>query len=257
MRRHPRVASRLGFTMLEALIAVALLGLVLGILGTVTGQWLRSWRAGFTRLQRVDLLSLGLDRIAADLGAAQYISISGVNAHPFFQGSPSSVTFVRSAIGPNTPEGIEFVRLAEEPTPRGVTFARTHAPFRLFDQPSPEPSALALADEVVLVRPPFRVALTYAGHDGTWHETWIDRGDLPSSVRIRVTSSEAGATVAASTVALVHVGAPAACARASSAYSCLDEIARTGETKAQPDAESGTPAVPPPPPPAGTGLFNR
>src|SRR5207237_2998473 len=60
-----------GFTLLEALVAVALMGVLLATLATVTAQWMPRWKAGFDRVERADLLGLGLDRIVADLAAAE------------------------------------------------------------------------------------------------------------------------------------------------------------------------------------------
>src|ERR1700675_3174420 len=110
----PRLVSgEDGFTLLEALIAVALMSMLLAMLATVTAQWMPAWKAGFDRVQGADLLGLGLDRIVADLAAAEFVSPGGENARPLFEGTASSVTFVRSAIGPNASAGLEIVRLAE------------------------------------------------------------------------------------------------------------------------------------------------
>ena len=74
----PSLASgESGFTLLEALIAVALTGVILAMLATVTGHWMANWRTGFDRVQSADLLGLGVDRIAADLAAAEYVSLGG------------------------------------------------------------------------------------------------------------------------------------------------------------------------------------
>ena len=81
-----------GFTLLEALVAVALMSVLLATLATVTAQWMPSWKAGFDRVERADLLGLGLDRIVADLAAAEFVSPGGENARPLFDGTPSSVT---------------------------------------------------------------------------------------------------------------------------------------------------------------------
>jgi len=118
-----------GFTLLEALLAVGLMTLLLAVLSTVTGQWMRGWKAGLDNTQSADLLALGLDRIVADIGAAEFISPGQGDARPLFQGTDSSVTFVRSAIGPNAKAGLEVVRLAEIDDARGRIVVRTRAEF--------------------------------------------------------------------------------------------------------------------------------
>lgn len=68
-----------GFTLVEALAAMVLMGLVLAALATITGQWLPNWSRGFSRVQSSQLLAAALDRIVADLGAAEFVSLSGDN----------------------------------------------------------------------------------------------------------------------------------------------------------------------------------
>ena len=72
MRRGgPR--RRRGFTLIEALFATALMGAILAALATVTAQWLPNWNRGFARVQRNELLALGLERLVADLAAAEFV----------------------------------------------------------------------------------------------------------------------------------------------------------------------------------------
>ena len=128
----------------------------------ITGQWMRGWRAGFDRVQSADLLGLGLDRIAADLAAAEFVSPGGENAPLLFNGTPSSVFFVRSAIGPNVLVGLEVVRLRETDDARGRVLVRDRAPF------TPAVTAQVIDSDdfeftnpVVLVRQPFRVSFAF------------------------------------------------------------------------------------------------
>jgi len=92
------------------------MGVLLAMLSTITGHWMANWKTGFDRVQSADLLGLGIDRIAADLAAAEYVSLGGGDAKTFFEGTDTSVTFVRSAIGPNAAAGLEIVRLSETTT---------------------------------------------------------------------------------------------------------------------------------------------
>lgn len=256
MRWKPKEGASPGFTLFEALIAMTLMGLVLAILGRVTAQWLPAWHAGFTRVQQSELLGFGLDRITADLAAAEFISLSSISTRPYFEGTPTSVSFVRAALGPNTREGLEIVRLFEMETARGVAFMRAQAPFRLSRQPGNEAADLVLGNETTLVPPPFRIALAYAGRDRRWQDQWSGNGELPSAVRITISASSTEGAAAASTIALVRIGSPAACARANSAYTCLDELARTGETKSEGDPDA-PPIEPPPPLQSGRGLVDE
>ena len=55
---------------LEALVALALMGLVLSALASLTAQWLPNWNRGLNRVQRSETISIALQRLADDLAAA-------------------------------------------------------------------------------------------------------------------------------------------------------------------------------------------
>src|SRR5580658_2242761 len=90
-----------GFTLIETLVALALMGLVLSALANLTAQWLPNWNHGLDRIQRSELIGIALQRIADDLAAAQNVPASRADKRPLFRGSQLSVTFVRTALGPN------------------------------------------------------------------------------------------------------------------------------------------------------------
>jgi general secretion pathway protein J len=212
--RAPRLASdEDGFTLLETLVAVALMGLLLATLATVTAQWMPGWKAGFDRVQRADLLGLGLDRIAADLAAAEFVSLGGESARPLFDGTPSSVTFVRSAIGPNASAGLEIVRLGETDDARGRVLVRSRVPFVPVTAKDLDTGELEFTNPIVLVRPPFQVSFAFAGRDRIWQETWHDVMQLPNAVRVTVRNAVTDQIVPASTATLLNVNAPAECVR--------------------------------------------
>jgi general secretion pathway protein J len=232
-RRRARRA-RAGFTLIETLIATALMVAILAALATVTAQWLPNWNRGFARVQRTELLSLGLERVVGDLAAAEFVPAHFATRHPLFEGRELAVTFVRSAIGPNSPPGLDVVRIAETADALGLALVRARMPFAPVD-PSKGIDQRRFADPVVLLRAPFRVSFAYAGGDRVWRATWLDANQLPNAVRVTVRSAATGQTLSVSTTALVHVTAAAACVRAKSARNCVNP----GE---EPDAEAPAPA---------------
>ncbi|MGA7385720.1 MAG: type II secretion system protein [Methylocella sp.] len=210
----PRLASgEGGFTLLEALVAVALMSVLLATLAAVTAQWIPGWKAGFDRVQRADLLGLGLDRIVADLAAAEYVSLGGGDARPLFDGTPSSVTFVRSAIGPNASAGLEIVRLAETDDARGRVLVRARVPFVPAAAKDFDSGELEFTNPIVLVRPPFHASFAFAGSDRIWKETWHDVMQLPNAVRVTVRNGVTDQILPVSTATLLNVNAPAECVR--------------------------------------------
>ena len=101
MRRIALRSQRAGFTLIEALLATLLMTIIMGALAQMTSQWLRSWDRGFVRIQNVDLLAAGLDRLVADVAAAEIIA-GGAADMPMFDGTESAVMFVRTPVGPNS-----------------------------------------------------------------------------------------------------------------------------------------------------------
>jgi len=128
-----------------------------------------------------------------------------------------SVTFVRTAVGPNTRPGLEIIRLIEKADDQGLALVRERAPFA----PMPSDSQIRFADQVVLIRAPFRVTFAYAGSDQVWQSTWRGQMELPGMIRVSVRDSTTGQVLAVSSAAVVHVNAPAECARAKNVTACL------------------------------------
>ncbi len=59
------------------------------------------------------MIGIALQRIGADLAAAEYVPANRESRHPLFDGSELSVTFVRTSLGPNAGPGLDVVRLGE------------------------------------------------------------------------------------------------------------------------------------------------
>jgi general secretion pathway protein J len=202
-------SAEAGFTLIEMLISTALFLLVVSALASVTAEWLPNWNRGFVRVQRTEKLALGLDRIAADLAAAEFIPPNGRTTAPLFYGTELSVTFVRTAVGPNSAPGLEIVRLAEVADKDGPLLVREAIPFVPLD-----PNALAtlkFPDSAVLIHPPYRVEFSYAGLDRAWRKTWHDGDIIPSAVRVLVRNEVTGRLLADSTAIEIHDNAAAGC----------------------------------------------
>jgi general secretion pathway protein J len=241
--RTPSRRATAGFTLIEALLATALMGAILAALATITAQWLPNWNRGFVRVQRAEQLSLGLERLVGDLAAAEFIG-AGRDPKPMFEGSELSVAFVRTALGPNTRPGLEIVRIAETGSAQGPILVRTKTRFvpNLNDR-----MAANLVDPVVLVRSPFRVTFAYAGADRVWQRSWRDAAQLPRAVRVTVRDDRSGRTLAASTATLVHVQVPVDCMLQNTINDCLAQRANAPGTPGAPGAP-GVPGAPGGPP---------
>src|SRR5258707_6008250 len=201
-RRYVR-SNEAGFTLIEVLLATLLMTVILGALATVTSQWLPNWNRGIARVQRAERLAIGLERVLADLSVAEMIPLNGDSRKPLFEGSELSVAFVRTAVGPNTRPGLEIIRLIEKADDQGLALVRERASFN----PMPSDAQIRFADQVVLVRAPFRVTFAYAGPDQVWQSNWRDQMQLPNMIRVTVRNSATGQVLNVSSAAIVQVNA--------------------------------------------------
>ena len=194
-----------GFTLIETLVALALMGLVLSALANLTAQWLPNWNRGLNRIQRSELIGTALERIADDLAAAQSVPVSRGDKKPLFAGSEQSVTFVRTALGPNAGPGLDVVHLGETTDREGLATVRSRTPFRPLRPDSTLADQLHFVEPVVLMRAPYRLSFAYAGEDRAWKSSWPDSEKLPAKVRLTVRDASSGRVLTLSTVATIHV----------------------------------------------------
>jgi general secretion pathway protein J len=204
-------AGERGFTLIEAIVALALMGLVLSALASITAQWLPNWNRGLGRIQRSEVLGIALQRIGADLAAAEYVPANRDSRRPLFEGSELSVVFVRTALGPNAGAGLDVVRLGETTERREFVTVRSRTRF------TPLPSASRLSEEmhfgdpVVLLRAPFRLSFAYAGPDRVWKSTWRGAIKLPAMIRLTIRDASTERVLSISTITPLLVQAPSGC----------------------------------------------
>jgi general secretion pathway protein J len=191
-----------GFTLIEALVALALTGLVLSALANITAQWLPNWNRGLDRIQRSEMIGITLQRIAEDLAAAQYVPVGGDEKQPLFAGSERSVIFVRTAIGPNAGPGLDVIRLSETSDRDGLATVRSRTSFRPMP-PEQASDQLHFSEPVLLLRAPYQLSFAYAGEDHAWRSTWQGSEKLPAKIRLTVRDSSSARAI--STVATIHV----------------------------------------------------
>jgi general secretion pathway protein J len=189
-----------GFSLIEALAALALTATILIAVSAIARQWLPTWNRGFVTLQQADLLAIGIERIAQDVSAAEYVTLSAERPTPLFEGEANSITFVRPAAGPDAYPHLEIVRIAQGKDDRGSAIVRTRQRF------APQ-APLALGDPVALVRAPLRLSFAYAGPDRVWVANWRGQQRLPDAVRIEVRDA-ANRVLSATTALRLKITAP-------------------------------------------------
>jgi general secretion pathway protein J len=185
------------------------MGLVLSALASLTAQWLPNWNRGLERIQRGELLGIALQRIGADLAAAEYVTSNRDARRPLFDGSELSVTFVRTALGPNAGPGLDVVRVGETSDRAGLATVRSRAPFRPLPPGSSLTEQVHFGEPVVLLRAPYRLSFAYAGQDLIWKSNWRNADKLPAAIKLTVRDAASERILSISTVVPVHVQSPA------------------------------------------------
>ena len=182
MTSAPRDAES-GFTLLEAMAAVAITGVILGALGSVAGQWLPQWRHGFVALQNADDVAQTLDRLVGDISSAEFARLDPKAEATAFKGGADLVLFARASTGPNATPRLDYVRIGAVATPHGMETQRARAPF------APGPIG-PFRDVVTVLRPPFRLSFAYEAADGHWTTSWSALPALPHAIRLTVKSGD-------------------------------------------------------------------
>jgi general secretion pathway protein J len=210
-RRAHRHAGIAGFTLVEALAATVLMGVVLTALAALAGQWMPNWNRGIVRAQSTEIVSMALDRLVGDVAASLHVTPGRDAKNPLFDGTPTAVVFVRTAFGPNAQPGLEVVRIAQMRNGNETALVRSTAPFIPVGANISAPSLPNFVDPVVLLPSPYLVSFAYAGRDGAWKDAWRNTPDLPVVVRITVRRTDSDRALSISTAALIHVDSPVAC----------------------------------------------
>lgn len=212
-----------GFTLIEMLVATIMMVFILTALATVTAQWLPNWNYGMARVERDERLAFSLNRVVGDLSVAEFVAINAKAKAAYFNGDELGVTFVRTAIGPSAPPGLEIVRYHEVADVGGPTLVRDHAPF----VPMDASTQVRLLDPTVLLGAPYRVTFSYAGPDNVWQPYWRGAALLPTRIQITVRDGATQRKLAVSTAALVHVDTPAECVRAQNPNQCMTQLVQS------------------------------
>jgi general secretion pathway protein J len=220
-----------GFTLIEALVAVLLTSVIMTALAAVTAQWMPGWERGIRRLQRIDTLAAGFDRLVGDIAAAEIVSTQGDKAPPLFDGRELSVVFVRPTLNPNSTGGLEIVRLAQTSDDRGPVLVRSTTPFAPDAAHAGDADAITFANPVAMLRGPYSISFSYAGVDRIWHDTWRRQPILPRTVRVRLRDLATMTTLAISTTTPIYAEVSPACVLAATTTQC-PELSQASTTAA-------------------------
>jgi general secretion pathway protein J len=211
--------SEAGFTLIEALAATVLLAMILAALSTITAQWLPNWNRGMVRIQASDQIALALERIVADLSAAEFVTAGNDSHRPVFDGTDRSVLFVRITLGPHALAGLDLVQIGPVNVDSASAVARSRGSFAAVMTGVPQRQPL-FSESVVLLRGSYHLSFAYAGDDRVWHPSWRSQGDLPKTIRISLQDLTAQRSRSMATAVAGYAKAPVECLSAKSLTDC-------------------------------------
>lgn len=210
MRVHPSHRDgEAGFTLIEALAALAIAGIVLSVIGAVTSQWLPVWNYGIDKVQRAEMVELALRRISDDLSAAEFVPANREQRGPLFVGQEQAVMFVRRAIGPNAGRGLDVVRIGTAANGPDLAVVRSRIGFAPVPVGASTTDYFHLADPAVLLASPFRLSFAYADRTLAWQPDWQAGDKLPFAIRLTVYDRSRGGVPVLASAVRIHVDAPA------------------------------------------------
>src|SRR5487761_2118097 len=129
LRLHSRTRSTVGFTLMEALAALALTGMLFAAALPLFVQFIGRWSAGTARSMATDQWMSATTRIGDDLAQALPLPLRQSGKATAFRGSPERVDFVRTSLGGNGHFQLESVSLVIVPHDGSVVLERVARPF--------------------------------------------------------------------------------------------------------------------------------
>lgn len=182
--------SQAGFTLVELLVALALMGLISTLLYSAFTLGMGQWSRAEIKFSRIETALAGQQALRQLLGAAypRYELTSGNRPAVSFEGSSERMTFLAPL-----PASLGSGALAEMTIsalgPFGTRYLTLE--WSLKDSSSPIRTHL-LSDTITAVE------FTYFGqvageYEAAWHSMWSGEINLPQLVRIRVKSAHSSA----------------------------------------------------------------
>jgi general secretion pathway protein J len=193
MRRGPR----LGFTLLEMLLAITLLSLIVSAIlgGLHLGR--RAWEAGKT-YETVSEIEESARAIQGQIARAMAIRIPRGNNEQAtaFHGLPDSCRFLALSEGEAQWGGLILteIGLSEGAEDEVALWNRVFRPAEDFKQPRASLRRVSLLRDAVYFRLSYFGQLEN-GRPPVWTDRWIDRLTLPQLVSVRVAGKSSGRTV--------------------------------------------------------------
>lgn len=197
--KPPRPDRRAGFTLIEALAALAVTACLTASVAPYFVGLMSRWSSGEPSAQRQDQWMQAILRLSEDLGEALPLTIgAGKPPRCAFRASPSSIVFVREALSSRGKLRLETVWLKIEATPAGDALVRSASDFDP-DRFDAKPRGEA---PTVVVAGGFHLSFSIVDNTGGRGAEWRNANELPARVELAIEPIRAGAGALGSPVIL-------------------------------------------------------
>jgi general secretion pathway protein J len=210
-------APRAGFGLIEAILALAIAGLVLAAVTEIAGRTLRSWNAGFAAVAAVERTDVALGRISADLASLLPVRLATADdPNILFAGDAQGMAFTALTPFDRSNDGIAVVEIGVETSGDGAVLSRRLRRGR--------DRALRSGDRVVLLSGPLDLAFSYRDQAGRRLATWTKPGEVPRGVIVTLRGRRGGGGLPVEVMVPIPVAI---------AVSCLIEVPEPSTPKAR------------------------
>lgn len=180
-------ASRRGFTLIEALVALLLASLLFAGIAFYTSGWARQWGEVFLSGSQQDVAAIVLDRIVEEIEAAQPALVSdGPMVRSAFAGASGAVTFVRPALGFEARAGLDRVTYTSGVAGAEKAIVRQR---RTYDPLPGFAGGSGGGEDLPLLRGEVAISFQYAAAGGDLVGEWQNMATLPHLVRIEISGT--------------------------------------------------------------------
>lgn len=168
-----------GFSLLEAMVALAIASLILSAIAVLGAQVLRNWMRGQDTIAALEMLQRGLGRLETDLSLALPMPPPGSEANQvLFRGDAQSLLFPAATGFGAGNRGLELLSLTISQDGKETALVRRRGPIANL--------GTVMGDPVALLHGRMTVSFSYRDGAGQVAPTWQDQSRLPAAVLVDI-----------------------------------------------------------------------